>query len=506
MFYVPKNAIHKKVSRRKFLELGGGSVASLGVGSLMVGLSTVISRTPVQAASSDDAKWRQYAGSKLVFMSENTPPSFAIRDKISDFYKLTGIEVEVITDGLPAVQQKVGIDLQSGNSDFPISYVQDKPIGAPFADYYADLTPMIGDDTLPQDPEGYGDDVWFEGFLDACGRFYDRDRLIALPYDAAVACTFYRQDVYEANTKEFEAEYGYRMEYTEDSTWKNVYEFAEFLKNKRNGGADVPYGYAQHHGSFAWTTQLDVQRMFFAHGRWLDWPIDDKLGSKTPPPSNWGDAQSVLLMQKFKEQADVSHPDNLANDTLGLNTVYQAGDIAMQIQYHEFAASVEDEKTSKAAGGRTAYAPCPKGEPSWIVNGGPSVNGTNCGVGGVGINGNASEDVKRAAYIFCVYATTGKLQHEVLTGLGGTPTRKSVMGMPGVAEARTRPTTMPNALTFNAVYDIGIKDPNFVLGPKVPEANEYYSIMAAETQQCVAGQVSPEEACNNIKSQIDNLH
>lgn len=506
MFYVPKNAIYKKVSRRKFLELGGGSVASLGVGSLVVGLSTVISRRPVQAQSSQEAKWRQYEGSKLVFMSENTPPSFAIRDKIEDFYKLTGIEVEVITDGLPAVQQKVGIDLQSGNADFPISYVQDKPIGAPFADYYADLTPMLGDETLPQDPEGYGDGVWFENFLDACGRFYDRDRLVALPYDAAVACTFYRQDIYEANTKDFEAEYGYRMEFNEESTWKNVYEFAEFLKQKRASGADVPYGYAQHQGSFSWTTQLDVQRMFFAHGRWLDWEIDDKLGSKTPPPSNWGDEQSVLLMQKFKEQADVSHPDNLANGTLELNTVYQSGDIAMQVQYHEFAASVEDEKTSKAAGGRTAYAPCPKGEASWIVNGGPAVNGTNCGVGGIGINGNASEDVQRASYLFCVYATTGKLQYDVLTGLGGTPTRKSVMDMPGVAEARQRPSSMPNALTFDAVYDIGIKDPNFVLGPKVPEANEYHSILAAETQRCLSEQVTPEEACNNIKSQIDNLH
>ena len=34
--------------------------------------------------------------------------------------------------------------------------------------------------------------------------------------------------------------------------------------------------------------------------------------------------------------------------------------------------------------------------------------------------------------------------------------------------ARNRPTTMPNALTFAAVYDFGIKDPNFVLGPKIP--------------------------------------
>lgn len=506
MFYVPKNAVTKKVSRRKFLELGGGAVSALGVGSLAVGLNSVIVRTPVQAQSSDDAKWKQYSGSKLVFLSENTPPTFAIRDNIARFNELTGIEVEIVTDGLPAVQQKLGIDLQSGNADFPIGYVQDKPIGAPFADFFADLTPMLGDDTLPQDPAGYGDEVWFENFLDACSRFYDRERLIALPYDSAVACTFYRQDIYEANTKDFEAEHGYRMEFNKDTTWKQVNEMAAFLKKRRDGGADVPYGYAQHQGSFNWTTQLDLQRMMFAHGQWLDWEIDDTLGSKTPPPSNWGDEQSVLIMTKFKEQADASHPDNLANGTLELNTVYQSGDIAMQVQYHEFAASVEDENTSKAAGGKTAYAPCPKGEPTWIVNGGQSVNGTNCGIGGIGINGNASEDVQRAAYIFCVYATSANLQYDVLKELGGTPTRRAVMDMPGVKEARQRPTTMPNALTFDAVYDYGINDPHFVLGPKVPRANEYHTIVATETQRCISGETTPEEACQNIKNQVDALH
>ncbi len=506
MFYVPKNALSKKVNRRKFLELGGGATAALGAGALSVGFNSVIMKTPVQAASSEDAKWKQYSGSKLVFMSENTPPSFAIRENIEKFYALTGIEVEVLTDALPVVQQKVGIDLQSGNSDYPISYVQDKPIGSPFADYYADLTPMLTDETLPQDPEGYGDEAWFPNFLNACGRFYDEERLIAFPYDCAVACTFYRQDVYEANSKDFEAEYGYRMEFNENSTWKNVYDFAEFLKRKKEGGADVPYGYAQHHGNFAWTVQLDVQRMFFAHGRWLDWQIDDKLGSKTPPPSNWGDEQSVLLMKKFKEQADVSHPDNLSNDTLVLNSVYQAGDIAMQVQYHEFAASVEDEATSVAAGGKTGYAPCPKGAPEWIVNGGPSVNGTNCGIGGIGINGNCSEDLKRAAYMFCVYACSSNIQFDVLQGLGGTPTRPSVLERPEVKEARTRPTTMPNALTFDAVYDLGIKDPHFVLGPKVPEGNEYHTIVMAEVQKCLSGSSSPEEACESIKDQIDDLH
>ena len=507
MFTRPKNPIYRSVSRRKFLELGGSAATTLGAGSIAIGLSSVVTRTPVQAQSSDDAKWKQYAGSKLVFMSENTPPSFAIRDNLQAFHDLTGMEVEVLTDDLPVVQQKVGIDLRGGNADFHLNYVQDKPIGAPFADFYADMRKYTDDDTLPQDPEGYGDDVWFENFLTACGIYYEPGRIVAFPYDCAVACTFYRQDLFEELTKDFEAEYGYRMEFTNDTTWKHVQDFAAFFKKVREGGRnDIPYGYAQHHGSFAWTLQLDIQRMLFSHGQWNEFNVDDKLGSKEPGPTNWGDEQSVLMMQKFKEQADVCHPDNLANGTLELNTVYQAGDIAMQVQYHEFAASIEDENTSRAAGGKTAYAACPKGEASWIVNGGQAVNGTNCGIGGIGINGSASEDLKRAAYIFAQWAVSKDTQLQVLKQLGGTPTRKSVLQVPEVAEARTRPTSMPNALTFDAVYDHGIRDPHFVLGPKIPEANEYHSIILTEVQRCVTDELSAEEACEEIRWQVDDMH
>jgi multiple sugar transport system substrate-binding protein len=506
VFHVPKNAVYRRVSRRRFLELGGGVATTLGAGSVAVGLNSAITRRPAYAQSSADAKWKQYSGSKLVFMSENTPPSFAIRDNLKPFYDLTGIEVEILTDDLPVVQQKVGIDLRGGKADFQLNYVQDKPIGAPFADFYADLSKFVGDDTLPQDPDGLGEDAWFENFLAACGYMYDQGRLIAFPYDCAVACTFYRQDLFEQHTKDFEAEHGYRLEFTPETTWKQLHDFAAFFKKLKEGGKDVPYGYAQHQGSFAWTTQLDIQRMLFAHGRWTDFDIDDKYGSKEPGEANWGDEQSVLIMQKFKEQADVSHPDNLANGTLQLNTVYQAGQIAMQVQYHEFAASIEDEKTSRAAGGKTAYAPCPKGEASWIRNGGQAVNGCNCGIGGIGINGNASDDLKRAAYLFAIWATSKNTQFDILKGVGGTPTRKAVLAIPEVQAARQRPTTMPNALTFDAVYDYGIKDPHFVLGPKIPEANEYHKIIATEVQNCVSGKSTAEEACQAIKQQVDDLH
>ena len=59
---------------------------------------------------------------------------------------------------------------------------------------------------------------------------------------APLQIPFYRKDVFEANSKDFEAEYGYRMEFTEDTTWKQVHEFTAFLKKLRDSGKDVPTG------------------------------------------------------------------------------------------------------------------------------------------------------------------------------------------------------------------------------------------------------------------------
>ena len=148
----------------------------------------------------------------------------------------------------------------------------------------------------------------------------------------------------------------------------------------------------------------------------------------------------------------------------------------------------------------------PKGAPDWIKNGGQAVNGTNCGIGGIAINANATEALQRAAYIFAIWSTSKETQLGTLKTLGGTPTRKSVFAVPEVEAARHRPSTMPNALTFDAVYDLGIKDPNFVLGPKIPKANEYYSIIASQTQRMLAGELSPAETGAELKSQLDTLN
>ena len=115
-------------------------------------------------------------------------------------------------------------------------------------------------------------------------------------------------------------------------------------------------------------------------------------------------------------------------------------------------------------------------------------------------------DLQRAAFIFASWACSHDTQLMVLQGVGGTPTRKSVLDVPEVQEARNRPTTMPNALTFEAVYDKGIHSPNMVLGPKLPKSNEYHEIVRVGTQQCISGELSAQEACESIRDELDSIH
>jgi len=45
-----------------------------------------------------------------------------------------------------------------------------------------------------------------------------------------------------------------------------------------------------------------------------------------------------------------------------------------------------------------------------------------------------------------------------------------------------------------------------VLGPKIPEANEYHQIILDQVQKCISGKETPEEACKAIKEKTDDLN
>lgn len=501
----------RSLSRRSFL--GGMTASALALAGCGSGEEESAAK---RTFANEAEKWKQYSGSKLTFITENTPPSTGIKQLVErgDFKKLTGIDVEILQQDLPVMLQKAELDLRSGGTTYDLIYSQDKPVTSVLADFLEDLRPYTEDDSLPQAKEGYDKDAWYPGYLDVASFAYT-DRLISLPYDAADAVFVYRRDLFEKYTKQFEAEFGYPLQYGPESTWKNVLDFATFFNRLNAKDPSVPYGMGLHLGQFAWTTQLDVQRMLYAHGQWREFDIDDVKGSKDPGPTRWGDDQSIRGLELYKALFDQSTPDALSLGTVEVADAYNAGKVAMLTQYHEFAASFE-AASSKGGGGRTAYDVCPKGDQEFLVGDGELVNGTNCGIGGISINAAASEKQKRAAWIFCVWATQVETQAENLAISGGTPTRIAVGDLPEIAQAqgkpygtgetgRVGPSKYPNALTFPAVV-VGMAQPNAVLGPKIPKFNQYVTVVANAIQKMCAGEADPEATAKSIQSQTDELN
>lgn len=509
--------------KRMGVAAGGITMVALGGASAGSAASRIVSRSVKPYASEAD-KWRQFAGSKLVFITENTPPSSGIKTLVDrgDFKKLTGIDVQVIQQPLPIVLQKAELDMKGGGNAYQMVYSQDKPVTSVLADFFEPLDGYMKDATLPQDPAGYGENAWLPGYWADAAYAYTKSKVIALPYDSADSVFMYRRDLFEKYDNLFTKEYGKRLEYTAKSTWSDVLRIGQFFNALAKKGEKVPYGMGLHvGGTFDWTVQLDLQRVMYSHGQWLDFQnFNDDVGSKTPGKTNWGNEQSILGLQLYKKLFDTSTPDQLALDVIAIGDAYRAGKVVMLTQYHEFAASFEDPKGSVAAGGKTAYDITPLGSKEYLAKGstGKLVHGTNCGIGGISINASAPKDVKRAAWLFLVWSTMAKTQHENLLISGGTPTRTATLKYADIKNGQGRmypnaknptgrvgPSKSPNALTFPAAK-IGMSKPNVVFGPKIPKINEYLHIVAVENQKMCAGKQSPEATARTIQKQVDKLN
>jgi len=91
------------VSRRGFLggALGGAAaLAATGLLSGCGGSGSGVSR------HLDAGMWRQYAGSTLNFISENTAPTAAIAANVTPFTELTGINLNIVTLELSALSPR----------------------------------------------------------------------------------------------------------------------------------------------------------------------------------------------------------------------------------------------------------------------------------------------------------------------------------------------------------------------------------------------------------------
>src|SRR3954451_5649406 len=124
-------------TRRDLLRLAGAGSAALWLGGCGGSTNTA------KPVAGDE--WKQFGGTTLNFISENTAPTSAIAANLKPFTELTGIEIKITQLELAAMVQKVALDFASGVRSYQIVYADPYQVRAPYHQAVVDLNQMTKD-------------------------------------------------------------------------------------------------------------------------------------------------------------------------------------------------------------------------------------------------------------------------------------------------------------------------------------------------------------------------
>jgi multiple sugar transport system substrate-binding protein len=434
-------------------------------------------------ANPSAGEWKQFSGTTLHFISENTAPTSAIAANLAPFKQLTGIDIKISQLELTALVQKVALDLASGVGSYQIIYADPYQILAPYHAALADLNTFNSDPSLPK-VKDLGDFIPTQ--LDAAGKFVDKERIYALPYDAPTMIWMYRKDILEANHDRMQQDLGFDPMPSDSSTWEQFYATSKWIKDNKPDG--IPYGsghQAKQHDSL----MNDFSNVLWAYGGdYFDHGQEvGRFGSDDPGEPRLDSPEAIEAADMYRKLLSIAHPSSTGWDWAGLAEAFMAGQLAMCVEWHEFAGGIE---TSKIAG-KVGYAPLPRG---------PKRVACMYGGTGIGINGVADKNAQKAAWLFVNWATSPETQLSNLKSKvgGGTPTRASIYELPEVKAARKPPSKMPNILTTDAVFQAW-KPENIGLRPKIAAWNECDTVIFTQLSKMLAGQQGPDQCMRNAK-------
>ncbi|MBO8138164.1 MAG: sugar ABC transporter substrate-binding protein [Desulfotomaculum sp.] len=471
--------------------------ADVASGKLVPGPFKAVEGLPVIEAP-EGFDWKQFEGVELNFISENTPPSSAIAANIEEFEKATGIKVNIQQMDLGTLVQKVGLDFAAGSSKYHIIYADPYQVLAKYSSKLVDLNEFINDPTLPSIPGGLEDFIPSQLKID--GYMGSEDKLYALPYDCPTMVLAYRTDIMEAIKEDFMAEKGYDPTPNPDMTWEQYYEVAKYI-NEHADELDVKYG-TGHQAKQYDSLMCDFSNVLAAYGG--DYFKNRNLGgigAANPGEADLTSPEAIEALKFYDKLLKIAHPGSKSWDWNGLAEAFAAGEIAMAPEWHEFASMFENPEKSKVAG-KVAWTTLPKG---------PAGSSNIFGGTGIAINANCSEEEKKAAWLFLVWATSPQTQLMVLESPvgGATPSRTSVYELPKVKKAMEDPASeeakkMPNLTSMKATLEAW-KEENSYGRPKIPQWPEADTIIFTELSKMLAGQQDPEATAKSINDQLNTL-
>lgn len=436
--------------------------------------------------------WREFEGTVLNMITENTPPSLYLAAHIDSFENLTGIKVNIEPSDLRTVIERAGLDFNAKSANYHIIYADPYQILAKYPDHFVNLNELNGNPMLPHIPGGLED--FMQTHLEVTGYVNDKSRLLALPFDSSTMLLVYRKDVFEKYKSEFQAEHGYDWTPGPNLSWEQYYEIASWINKKVGDGTitEVKYGIG-HQAKRDDSLMNDFSNILVANGGdYFDHVISNNKGVMIPTNSGMNSDIALQSIKFYKELINIAAPGSTSWDWSDLAAAFAKGELAMAPEWHDFAYAFEDESRSNVAG-KVGWANLPKGKERHAH----MFGGT-----GLAINKYASDQEIKAAWLFLIWATSPQTQYMLLkTEQGWTPTRHSIYNLPevqagmqaGTPESKEMISFLPMAEMLTAW-----EEENMYIRPKFLHWQQVNTFIFTELSKMLMDKQSPEKTAEKI--------
>lgn len=422
-----------------------------------------------------------------------------VLDKGPIWEEATGGNIELQTFAFGELYEKIVTALDTGSGDYDVliyaaDWAGDIMAGGKVMEIPQETLDAIeADDVIPL----YADRITTWG-----GVPY------ALPYDGDAHMLYYRKDLVDSGmyAADFEAQYGYPL--GEPSTWSQYHDIAEFFNGMEvdTAGSMAPiYGALEAQRRNAQSYWVYLSRAA-GYGKMPGNPcFFFSCDDMTPQVNNPG---WVRALEEYVGIRDVGDPEMINYDVADTRTLMVTGTAVLNLDWGDVGTISVDENVSIVKGD-VGFGVLPGGDSYWDYEAGEWVMEENpapfIAFGGWIISIAADSDVTEAALDFASFLASKEMVGElaVTGGTGINPSRFSQLEdtAPWVAAGFDE----ESAADYLDAIQNTINHPNAVLDLRITGSAEYLSSLDAEIARAVAGEISAQEALDNVAALWDAI-
>jgi multiple sugar transport system substrate-binding protein len=463
-------------------------------------LALILSVAPMAAQEGE------FAGQTVVVVTQ-TGRSIGgpVEDFAPEWEAMTGGQVELQQFAFGELFEKMVTSFDTGSIDYDVMIFPADWAGDFMAPGYLEPMPQELLDALEPDDivPLYADRITAWG-----------DTVYALPYDGDSHMMYYRKDLVNPESPyaaEFESTYGYPLD--EPQTWDQYFDIAEFFHGREveTAGETFPIAgvaeaqrrnaqsywvYLSHAAAFA---KAPGNPCFFFN-----------CETMAPEVNNPGFVRALEDYIALRELG----PEEMINwDVADTRVQFPAGCCVLNIDWGDVG-PISYNPDASVIVGQTGFAPLPGATEYWDSQAGEWVTpeeGINrapfIAFGGWIIGVAAESDVKEAALDFAAFMARPELVRELATipDSGINPSRFSQLNVEDVSLWVDAGFDEEGAVDYLSAILEGINHPNVVLDLRIRGSAEYLSVLDTEVSRALVGEISAQEALDNVATQWDAI-